>query len=341
MLEIENTNYGKTGVIFLPYYAEELYHVKKEQLLHSIHLAINEAKRNGAKNISLAGNLPSLTNYCFSVISNLQQYTFPVESINITTGHSCTVVAVIKTIEKVLTEMELSIENLNIGVVGFGSIGQSSLNLLLHKLGAPSSIKIADLSTQIPSLQKPLEKLKRNYNGELSVIEIKTEIPDDFYLTDLIIGASSQGEILDAEKISSGTIIVDDSFPHIVNSRKAIKRMKKKKDVLIIGGGKINIGDTERTLLETNLPKNLIKRIVKNFGDEGLPGCRVESLMMSYNDTLPSTIGLVTEESAEKYWSILSDLKVSAVDFHLQGFQVEENIINNVKNYLKRNGKIG
>ena len=63
--------------------------------------------------------------------------------------------------------------------------------------------------------------------------------------------------------------------------------------------------------------------------------------MMSYNDTLPSTIGLVTEESAEKYWSILSDLKVSAVDFHLQGFQVKENIINNVKNYLKRNGKIG
>tara|TARA_B110000208_G_scaffold83786_1_gene106359 strand:+ start:1404 stop:10250 length:8847 start_codon:yes stop_codon:yes gene_type:complete len=341
LLEIENTNYGKTGVIFLPYYAEELYHVKKEQLLHSINLAIAEAKRNGAKNISLAGNLPSLTNYCFSVISNLkQQHTFPAESISITTGHSCTVVAVIKTIEKVLTEMELSIENLNIGVVGFGSIGQSSLNLLLHKLGAPSSIKIADLSTQIPSLQKPLEKLKRNYNGELSVIEIKSEIPDDFYLTDLIIGASSQGEILDVEKISSGTIIVDDSFPHIVNSPKAIQRMKKKKDVLIIGGGKINIGDTERTLLETNLPKSLINRIVKKVGDEGLPGCRVESLMMSYNDTLPSTIGLVTEESAEKYWSILSDLKVSAVDFHLQGYKVNENIINNVKSHIRRNGKI-
>jgi hypothetical protein len=63
--------------------------------------------------------------------------------------------------------------------------------------------------------------------------------------------------------------------------------------------------------------------------------------MMSYNNSLPSTIGLVTEESADKYWNILSDLKVSAVGFHLQGFQIKENIINNVKSYLERNGKIG
>ena len=340
LLEIENTNYGKTGVIFLPYYAEELYAVKKEQLLNSIDLAIEEAKIKGAKNISLAGNLPSRTNYCYSVINNLKQLSVPAESINITTGHSCTVVAVVKTIQKVLKEMGLCIENLNIAVAGFGSIGQASLNLLLNKIGAPASIKIADLSSQIPALHQPLEKIKNNYKGKLSVIEIESEIPDEFYLADLIIGASSQGEILDIEKISPGTIIVDDSFPHIVNTLKAINRMKKEKDILIIGGGKIDIGDTERTILENKLPKNLINNIIKKLGDQGLPGCRVESLMMSYNNSLPSTIGLVTEESADKYWNILSDLKVSAVGFHLQGFQIKENIINNVKSYLARNGKI-
>ncbi len=341
LLEIQNTNYGKTGVIFLPYYAEELYTVKKEQLLHSIDLAIEEAKRNGAKNISLAGNLPSCTNYCFSIIKNLKQPPSPAESIKITTGHSCTVVAVVINIQKVLKEIGLCIENLNIAVAGFGSIGQASLNLLLNKLGEPASIKIADLSSQIPALSKPLEKIKNNYKGKLSLIEIESEIPDEFYLADLIIGASSQGEILDVDKISSGTIIVDDSFPHIVNSPKAIKRMKQEKDILIIGGGKIDIGDTERTTLETNLPKKLINNIIKKAGDQGLPGCRVESLMMSYNNSLPSTIGLVTEESADEYWNILSDLKVSAVGFHLQGFQIKENIINNVKSYLERNGKIG
>ena len=63
--------------------------------------------------------------------------------------------------------------------------------------------------------------------------------------------------------------------------------------------------------------------------------------MMSYNDSLPATIGLVTDESAEEYWNILSDLNIVAVDFHLQGFQIKENIINNIKRHLKRNGKIG
>ena len=208
-------------------------------------------------------------------------------------------------------------------------------------MGTPASITIADLSSQIPALQQPLDKLRNIYKGRLDVIAITKEIPDEFYFADLIIGSSSQGEILEVDKLAPGTIIVDDSFPHIVNCPKAIKRMKVDKDVLIVGGGKIDMGYTERTLLETNLPKNLINFIVKKAGDQGLPGCRVESLMMSYNDSLPATIGLVTDESAEEYWNILSDLNIVAVDFHLQGFQIKENIINNIKRHLKRNGKIG
>tara|TARA_B100000795_G_scaffold177263_1_gene133978 strand:- start:1804 stop:10641 length:8838 start_codon:yes stop_codon:yes gene_type:complete len=341
LLEIENTVYGKTGVIFIPYYAEELQKVKSERLLHSIDLAIEEAKKYGAKHISLAGNLPSLTNYGFAVRNMLGNRSSLAKSIAITTGHSCTVVAVVKTVEKVLAATGLSIDNINVAVAGFGSIGQSSINLLLSKLGTPASITIADLSSQIPALQQPLDKLRNIYKGRLDVIAITKEIPDEFYFADLIIGSSSQGEILEVDKLAPGTIIVDDSFPHIVNCPKAIKRMKVDKDVLIVGGGKIDMGYTERTLLETNLPKNLINFIVKKAGDQGLPGCRVESLMMSYNDSLPATIGLVTDESAEEYWNILSDLNIVAVDFHLQGFQIKENIINNIKRHLKRNGKIG
>ena len=332
LLEIEETIYGRSGIIFLPLPADELFVLKQEELLDLILNAIKVAEGHGATHISLAGNLSSKTNYCYSVIKKINSVQLQNKDMVITTGHSCTVVAVIKTIEKVLTELDLNIGDLIVGVAGFGSIGQASLNLLLNKIGRPAKIIIADLASQIPSLKENFKDLQNTYPNAIEIIAVEGIMPKEFYSANLIIGSSSQGQILDVEEILPGTILADDSFPHIIDTQKAIKRMKNEKDVLIIGAGKINLGKKNRELIGWPISENILKKILYKVGDEGLPGCLVESVMMSFNKTLPATIGLVTTSNSIKYWNQLTDLKINAVKFHLQGFEVDNNLIQNLKN---------
>ena len=342
LLEIETTPFGRTGVVFIPYFADELLTLPQNQLMETILKAVNVCQQNGAKHISLAGNLPSKTNYGFAVIEALKNSTNINMEAVITTGHSCTVVAVVKTISKVLIELELEIENLTVAVAGFGSIGQASINLLLTEIGKPVQIKIADLATQIPGLQKSVNDLKERFTNRVEVISVDNTVPDEFYSADIIIGASSNGKVLEVSKILPGTVIVDDSFPHIFDVKKAIFRMKNEQDVLIVGAGKLSVGEKERTIIQNSVPESWIGKIIEKFGDEGLPGCQAESLLMSFDNSLPATIGLVSGLNAAQYWRKANELNLDAVGFHLQGYEVDNLLIQKIKNiHKKRYGQIG
>jgi non-ribosomal peptide synthetase component F len=342
LLEIETTPFGRTGVVFIPCFADELLTLPQSRLMENILKAVNVCQQNGARYISLAGNLPSKTNYGFAVIDALKNTAKINMPAVLTTGHSCTVVAVVKTIGKVLKELDLEIKNLSVAVAGFGSIGQASINLLLAEIGSPAKIIIADLATQLPGLQKPLVDLKERFKNGVEVIPVDKTVTDDFYTADIIIGASSGGKVLDVSKIRPGTILVDDSFPHIFDVKKAISRMKKEQDVLIVGAGKLSVGEKERSILQKSVSESWIKKIIEKFGDEGLPGCQAESLLMSFDNSLPATIGLVTGLNAAQYWRKANELNLGAVGFHLQGYAVDNTLIQKVKTlHKKRYGQIG
>jgi predicted amino acid dehydrogenase len=342
LLEIETTPFGRTGVVVIPCFADELSTLPQSQLMETILQAVNVCQQNGAKHISLAGNLPSKTNYGFAVIDALKNSEKTNMQAVITTGHSCTVVAVVKTIGKVLKELELEIENLSVALAGFGSIGQASVNLLLAEVGNPAQIKIADLVTQIPGLQKSLNDLKERFTNQVEVIPVVDAVPDEFYTSDIIIGASSNGKILEVSKIRPGTVVVDDSFPPILDVKKAILRMKNVQDVLIVGAGKLSIGEKERTIIQKTFPESWIRKIIEKFGDEGLPGCQAESLLMSFDNSLPATIGLVTGLNAAQYWRKANELNLGAVGFHLQGYLVDNSLIQKIKNlHIQKNEQIG
>lgn len=342
LIAIETTSFGRTGVVFIPLFADELLMMPQKKLIEFILKAVNVCQQNGARCISLAGNLPSKTNYGFAVVDALKNTTILKPQTVLTTGHSCTVVAVIKTIQKVLKELDLEIKNLSIAVAGFGSIGQASINLLLAEIGSPAQIIIADLATMLPGLQKPLIDLKKRFKNGVEVIPVDKTIPDDFYAADIIIGASSTGKVIDVTKLRPGTLLVDDSFPHIVDVKKAISRMKKQQDVLIVGAGKLSVGQKERSILQKSVPESWIKKIIEKFSDEGLPGCQAESLLMSFDNSLPPTIGLVTGLNVGQYWRKVNELNLDAVGFHLQGYAVDNILIQKVKNLHKnRYGQIG
>jgi len=331
LLEIEKTIYGHAGIVFLPYAADDLFQLGKDKFLDLMMEALLVASNHGAKNISLAGNLASRTNYAFSVLEKLAASKAHDKEISITTGHSCTVVSVVKTIEKLVTELDLDIQNLTVGVAGYGSIGQASLDLLIDKLGVPKKIIIADLAHQIPQLNDKIEGLKKRYRNTIEIIGVADAIPKEFYEAQLMIGSSSKGKILKVDHFLPGTILADDSFPHIVDTKDAIKRMKDRKDILIVGAGKINVGPNERTFVDLPFSDEMIRKILKKFGDEGLPGCLAESVLMSYDKALPSTIGLVTTRNAQKYWDRMTVLNIDSVSFHLEGFEVGRSLMEGLK----------
>jgi predicted amino acid dehydrogenase len=226
---------------------------------------------------------------------------------------------------------------LKIAVVGYGSIGQASINLLLNKLGTPASIIIADLTNQITVLKQPIAELKKIFKGNVHVVPVENSIvSEEIYLADLIIGSSSCGNIIDVEKLASGSILVDDSFPSIVNTCAAVDRMKKKKDILIIGAGKLHIGRRQREFIDAAISPSLVSRITLQIGDDGLPGCRIESLLMSFDHSLPTTTGIVTNETALAYWNWIELNELQAVNFHLEGFRVDEILISNMKTIIER-----
>ena len=84
------------------------------------------------------------------------------------------------------------------------------------------------------------------------------------------------------------------------------------------------------------MSRSWIEKSIEKFGDEGLPGCQIESLLMSFDNLLPGTIGLVSEKNAAQYWSKISELNLGAVGFHLQGFRIDNLLIEKVKNIQKK-----
>ena len=336
LLERVTTPFGISGAVFLPFDAEELYAFSMERRVEEIRKAIEVARCHGAKTVSLAGTLPALTNYGVAVARVLGAQGMGTPPITLTTGHAGTVVAVVKTVEKVLKAVSANIYDLSIAILGFGAIGQASLSLLLNKLGNPASLIIADLEAQLPYLDRALNTLKAKYAGELVVVGVRDQyIPDDFYAADLIIGASSSGQILEVERFRPGTILVDDSFPPAVNLPAAIKRMQTRADVLLLGGGKLKMCARQISQFAPEIPEHILMPVLQSLGNEGMPGCRAEPLLLQSTPGLPPTIGLVEEGNAALYWEACNTLGVEAVPLHLAGFNVPETLTNLIGRMIK------
>jgi|GEM_PF-1166916 len=332
LLEHVKTPFGVSGVIFLPLDADELRAISPEKRTQEILKALHVAHGHGARHVSMAGILPALTNYGYTIAKAMRDEHADVASMVLTTGHACTVAAVVKTVEKVLVATERHISHLKVAVIGFGSIGQASLALMLQALGHPAELIIVDLEAQLSHLIQPLADLKASYTGKLTICLVKDQkMPDDLYDADLVIGASSTGQLLEVNRFRPGAVLVDDSFPPVIDVQAGIRRMQQQADVLLLGGGKLKVCDQQHHHLAPEVPESIMLSIIRNLGDEGMPGCRMEPLIMRNAPELPPTLGLAEPPIAWQYWEKINALCIDAVPLHLGGFTIPESIIKKVR----------
>ena len=260
---------------------------------------MDHAASLGARCVSLAGMIPSLTGYGYDVLrETAATTTTPVgdhATTTLTTGHATTTVAVVKTVRTALEATGRDLGELTLAVVGCGSIGTSSLRLLLSlSPHPPARLLLCDVPGSTPRLQQPAAELSADHpTMAVQIVESADprSLPAEVYATaDVIVTAVSGGPtLLDVDRLRPGTIVVDDSFPHCFDTGRALDRMRHEQDVLIVGGGLLALDSTE-THLSPDLPAAALTGHATARTQQHLalhlPGtlasCRLESLLHAH-----------------------------------------------------------
>ncbi|MFE0918959.1 amino acid adenylation domain-containing protein [Streptomyces nigra] len=322
LLERTGTPLGTTGFVALPLFADEL--AAAGDLAARTARAVEQAAALGARCVSLAGTIPALTGYGFDVLREAGTDTA------ITTGHATTTVAVVKTVHAALDATGGRLDRLSLAVVGCGSIGTSSLRLLLATSPRPPArLVLCDLPGSTPRLRRLAAELQETYPQlPVRIVESGPGLPDAVYASELIVTAvSGASALVDVDRLRPGTVLVDDSFPHCFDTARALERMDARGDVLVVGGGLLDVG-ADRPRLAEGLPDVAATGFA---GRSGIPGtlasCRLESLLHAHRATdpardpgcLPLTHGLVDPSRALAYWDAVEAAGVSAAPLHLLG----------------------
>ncbi|MCP4396413.1 MAG: AMP-binding protein, partial [bacterium] len=273
VVETVSSAWGMTDLVLLPLHEGQLGGTTL--LKKCIREAIDVIP---ARIVALAGMLPSLTGLGMESLSE--------RNVVLTTGHAATVVAMFKTVQTVLNATEKAWEDLHIGVLGFGAIGQATLQLCVAKLGQPRAVSIADprFGTSVSALLE----------------------------CDMILGAASTGLVLDVDRLKPGTIVIDDSFPRAFDDEKARQRMERSQDVLLLGGGMLDVGVLERTS-----PFPQAAAIRSRYPAQWLPGCHAEALLLTVRPELGPTVGPVELRRSLQVLEAVETLGWKAAPLHL------------------------
>lgn len=332
------TTNGNIAHILMPLFASQLFSEKKKTLKQIKRIIDYSYFALNAKCVSLTGLIPSATSYGIDIL-NMQS--FPIK---ITTGHAVTCSAFIFMIEKIITITKRKLGNEVIGFLGLGSIGKTTLQLMLNLLEHPKEIILCDLYSQ----QEELESLKNRicndcqYKGQITICTSSNKVSHYFYKSTFIIGATSVADVLDIEKVNKGTIIVDDSAPHCFNVVKGYNRFRKYRDILFTEAGIIQsdsiIKEVRLIPLDNSLSKILQNLTSYRGSDNDIMGCIYSSLLTANIERIKPTIGLVDlNVCIDVYWS-LREKGFKAPGLSIKDHQIElEFVYEFIQNYCKNN----
>jgi amino acid adenylation domain-containing protein len=324
-LEALETPLGRSGMVCLPWFADELVPEASERLLRDVVVGVQLASDLGARAVSLAGLIPAHCGYGYALEQALAGRAAP----RITTGHATTVVAVVRTVAAALAACKRDLAALDVAVLGLGSIGSAALQVVLRLLPHPRRIVLCDRAGSRARLAVLAEALREQagFRGEVVLAEADPLAPEVVYEAQVIVGASSAPNSLSVALLRPGTLVIDDSFPPCVESAAALRRMREQRDVLICGGGMLQCGLGQRTVFLPLRDERLQQRLLGELLPGATASCQLESLLLAHDASLPATLGLVTPEGALRYAEALERLGWGAAPLHWGGWQCDAELL--------------
>ena len=163
LTSIIETQWGRIGILALPRLSSELY-TDPDDCVRIILDALQLAKNIGAQVVSLTGIIPSATDYGYAITRAIDyQEDLP----RITTGHATTTAAVVLAIKAVLEQGGRDLTQERVGFIGLGSVGMSSLSLILQSLPHPQEIILCDVYSKRDHLEKVQDSIvKQGFQGK-------------------------------------------------------------------------------------------------------------------------------------------------------------------------------
>jgi len=320
--DVLETSLGRIALIYFPLFESELY-TQKERLLTLIMDSLKIARHIGARAVSLPGLIPSATDYGQDITRALErQRDLP----PVSTGHATTAAAVVLMIEKILEQGGRDLAREHVGVLGLGSIGATSLRLMLNSLPHPKTITLCDLYSKLDMLEQLKHEIvtELGFHGPVHIAHAQTQAPAELYTASLIIGATNVPDVLDITRVKPGTLIVDDSAPHCFNSEQAIQRFEKHGDILFTEGGTLKSPQPIRQI--SYLPQDLAGILNKYTPRDAftITGCVLSGLLTAQFENLKPTVGLVQSDAAMQHYEKLHQLGFEAADLHCDTYTLAD-----------------
>jgi amino acid adenylation domain-containing protein len=328
---IYETHLGRIAVIGLPRLRSQIYD-DQSSLVAMILEALEISQRIGARAASLTGLIPSATNYGHAIADALsgKNAHHPLVS----TGHATTVSTVVLTIDRILREGGKSLAEETVAFLGLGSIGYTTLRLMLHSLPHPKSIILCDLYSKSAHLKKVRDAIidEFKFAGPVSVVESNNVVPKEIYEAGVIVGATNVPNILDIEQLGPGTLIVDDSAPHCFNPERAIQRFEAHGDVLFTAGGVLRLPQPlQRTIY---LPQRVQEQMrpaaleaMAKHDPFNIGGCVLSGLLTACFESLKPTLGIVDDGACKSHYQLLRQLGFQAANLHCLGYRLPEELL--------------
>jgi amino acid adenylation domain-containing protein len=334
------TPLGRVAGIMIPRFDTQLYQDGRD-LLDLLNDAVRLARHIGAKTVSLTGLLPSATNYGRALAETLAGEELP----RITTGHATTTSAVVLAIRRALQEGGRTLEGERIGFVGLGSVGVATLRLLLSCSPPPAELILCDVYNKHDDLRALQAEVveQHGYRGPVRMAASRIEVPAEVYESTLIVGATNVPDILDIDRLSPGTILVDDSAPHLFSTDAALRRFRERGDLLATEGGVLAARETLPTTvhvpawLDPSIKTPLLSLFAMSDPRQ-ITGCVLSGLLSARFAHLPPTLGLIDQQTTRLHLQTLTDLGFEAARLHLDETALDEHI---VRTFRERHGDHG
>jgi len=337
---IIETAWGRIAGVLLPRFNSELYG-DTDDIVGVILDALEIAGQIGATTVSLTGMIPSATDYGRAIVKMMADDNHLPQ---ITTGHSTTSATVVLAIQKILQRGGREMAKERVGVIGLGSVGFSSLCLLLKCLPHPPELMLCDLYSKKEFLEDIREQLvsELGFRGKIQLLFSEVELPQEIYNATLIVGATNVPDVLDIGKVKSGTLIVDDSGPHCFKTELAVKRFQEHQDILLTEGGVLKSPQPIHTV--QYLPHHVEKSLKNSEESEEseaeesvkhnpfeITGCVFSSVLSSSFENLKPTVGFVQLNDSVKYYETLISLGFQAADLHCENYVLPDEAISHFR----------
>ena len=323
------TSKGSIGVVMLPCFELELYKNENGFKDHVLD-AINLASKMGAKTVSLTGVIPSATDSGKDILEWTRSLgDTPV----ITTGDATRAATIVKSVEGILEQAARSFDGEHLALVGLGSIGTATLDLLLEILPHPKVITLCDPYQKAADLEAIRNRIvKDGYKGDVRVVTAQGMLPAEVYEASLIVGSTNLPGILDVKTLHADTLVVDYSFPPIFRTVDASRRLEAEHDILFTTGGQLKMNETieetlylpegQETILHHLDPRQL-KLFVGREADE-ITGCVLVSLLTGKDPQVLPTVGPVKPEVTLAHYKYLETLGITPARLQMENYFIDE-----------------